>query len=111
MADTEAASNAEQPVPTLGKGSSALVRVRLEPRGWDSPRVLWRSRDDPEGEPLFALEDVDEGRHWGSFEQFHQLAERSLWTALSVVADNLPGVAQVRAFFSCAVLSFSRVFS
>ena len=37
--------------------------------------------------------------------------ERSLRTALSVVADNLPDVAQVHAFFSRAVLSFSRVFS
>ena len=51
----------EQPVPTPGEGSSALARVRPEPRGWDHPRVLWRSRDDPEGEPLFALEDAAEG--------------------------------------------------
>ena len=93
MADAEAASAVEQPASTSGEGSSALVWVRPEPRGWDHPRVLWRNRDDPEGEPLFALEDMDEGRHWGSFEQFRQLAERSLRTALSVVADNLPGIA------------------
>ena len=37
--------------------------------------------------------------------------ERSLRTALSVVANDLPRVAQVRAFFSRAVSSFSRVFS
>ena len=61
VADAEAASTAEQPVPTHAEGSSALVRVRPEPHGWDSPRVLWRSRDDPEGEPLFALEDMAEG--------------------------------------------------
>ncbi|XP_066347856.1 uncharacterized protein [Miscanthus floridulus] len=95
VADAEAASTAEQPALTSGEGSSTLVRVQPEPRGWDSPHVLWRSRDDPEGEPLFALEDADEGGgHWGSFEQFRRLAERSLRTALSVVADNLPGVAQ-----------------
>ena len=78
-----------------------------QPRGWDHPRVLWRSRDDPEGEPLFALEDAAEGGHWGTFEQYRQLAEWSLRTALSVVADDLPGVAQVRVFFSRATLSFS----
>jgi len=55
------ASTAEQPALTSGEGSLALVRVRSKPHGWDSPRVLWRSRDDPEGEPLFALEDVVEG--------------------------------------------------
>ena len=33
----------EQPAPLLDEGSSALVRVRPEPRGWDHPRVLWRS--------------------------------------------------------------------
>jgi len=46
-----------------------------------------------------------------SFEQFYRLAEQSLRIALSVMADDLPSVAQVRAFFSCAVSSFSRVFS
>ena len=85
--------------------------MQPEPRGWDSPRVLWRSQDDPEGEPLFSFKDMDERRHWGSFEQFCQLAEQSLRTALSIVADKLPGVAQVRAFFPRAVSSFSQVFS
>ena len=61
VADAEAASTMEQPVSTLAEGSSALVRVRPEPRGWDSPSVLWRSQDDPKGGPLFALEDVAEG--------------------------------------------------
>ena len=98
----------EQPALTLGEGSSALVRVRPESRGWEHPRVLWWSRDDPEGEPLFALEDAAEGGRWDTFEQYRQLVERSLRTALSVVADELPGVAQVRAFFSHAVLSFSK---
>ena len=82
----------EQPALLLDEGSSALVRVRPEPRGWDHPRVLWRSQDDPEGEPLFALEDTAEGERWSTFEQYRELAERSLWTALSVVADELPGV-------------------
>ena len=91
---------------TPGKGSSALVRVRPEPRGWDHPRVLWQSRDDPEAEPLFALEDAAEGGRWDMFEQYRQLAERSLRTALSVVANDLPRVAQVRAFFSHAVVFF-----
>ena len=71
---------------------------------------MWRSRDDPEGEPLFALEDTAEGGRWGSFEQFRQLVERSLRTTLSVVADDLPEVAQVRAFFPDAVSSFSEFF-
>ena len=96
----------EQPTLILDEGSSALVRVRPEPRGWDHPRVLWRSRDDPEGEPLFALEDAAEGGRWGTFEQYRQLAERSLWTALSMVADELPGVAQVRVFLSHVTFPF-----
>ena len=69
--------------------------------------MLWQSQDDPKAEPLFALEDAAEGGRWDTFEQYRQLAERSLRTALSVVADDLPRVAQVCAFFSQAVLSFS----
>ena len=97
----------EQPAPLLDEGSSALVRVRPEPRGWDHPRVLWQSRDDPEGEPLFALEDAAEGGRWDTFEQYHQLVERSLRTALSVVGDDLPEVTQVQAFLSHVVSSLS----
>ena len=59
--DAEVAGVVEQLVSTPGEGNSALMRVRPEPRGWDHPRVLWQSRDDPEGEPLFALEDAAEG--------------------------------------------------
>ena len=106
MAGAEATGVVEQPVPTLGKGSSALVRVRPEPHGWNHPHVLWQSRDDPRAEPLFALEDAAEGGRWDTFEQYRQLAKRSLQTTLSVVANDLPRVAQVRAFFSHAVLSF-----
>ena len=106
VVDAEETGAVEQPAPILDEGSSALVRVRPEPRGWDHQRVLWRSRDDPEGEPLFALEDAAEGGRWGTFEQYRQLAERSLWTALSVVADELPGVAQVRVFLSRAMFTF-----
>ena len=111
MADAEAASTAEQPAPTSSEGSSALVRVQPEPRGWDHPRVLWRSQDDPKGEPLFALEDAAEGGCWDTFEQYLCLAERSLRTALSVVAEDLPGVARVRAFLSCAASPSFRVLS
>ena len=60
-AEAEAASTVERPVPTPAEGSSVLVRVRPEPRGWDSPRVVWGNQADPEGEPVFALEDVAEG--------------------------------------------------
>ena len=93
MIDAEVAGTVEQPAPTPGEGSSALVWVRPEPHGWDHSRVLWQSWDDPEGEPLFALEDMAEGGRWDTFEQYRQLAEWSLRTALSVVADDLPGVA------------------
>ena len=61
VVDAEETDAVEQPAPLLDKGSSALVRVQPEPRGWDHPRVLWRSWDDPKGEPLFALEDATEG--------------------------------------------------
>jgi len=106
VVDVEETNAVEQPAPLLDEGGSALVRVRPEPHGWDHPRVLWRSRDDPEGEPLLALEDAAEGGRWNTFEQYRQLAERSLRTALSVVADELPGVAQVRAFLSRATFTF-----
>ena len=92
-ADVEVDSTAEQPVPAPGEGNSALARVRPEPRGWNHPRVSWLSRDDPEGEPLFALEDAVEGGRWSSFEQYRRLAVQSLRTALSVMDDDLPGVA------------------
>ncbi|XP_066342155.1 uncharacterized protein [Miscanthus floridulus] len=94
VVDAEETDAMEQPALLLDEGSSALVRVRPEPHGWDHPRVLWRSQDDPEGEPLFALEDTAEGGRWSTFEQYCELAERSLWTTLYVVADELPGVAQ-----------------
>ena len=106
VVDAKETNAVEQPAPLLDEGGSALVRVRPEPRGWDHPRVLWRSRDDPEGEPLLALEDAAEGGRWNTFEQYRQLAERSLRTALSVVADELPGVAQVRVFLSRVTFTF-----
>jgi len=77
-ADVEAASTAEQPVPDLAEGGSALVRVHPEHHGWNFPRVLWRDRADPEGEPVFALEDVTEGGRWDTLEQYRQLAVQSL---------------------------------
>ncbi|XP_066385387.1 uncharacterized protein [Miscanthus floridulus] len=92
VADAGAASAVEQ--PASGEGSAALVRVRPEPYGWDHPRIWWRSRDDPKGEPIFALEDVAEGGRWDTLEQYRSLAERSLRTALSVVANDLPGVSR-----------------
>ena len=107
VVDAEETDAVEQPAPLLDEGSSALVRVRPEPRGWDHPRVLWWSRDDPDGEPLFALEDTAEGGRWSTFEQYRELAERSLRTVLSVVADELPRVAQVRVFLSLVMLYFS----
>ena len=93
MVDAKDVGAVGQPAPILDEGNSALVRVRPEPRGWDHPRVLWRILDDPEGEPLFAPEDEAEGGRWDTFEQYRQLAKRSLRTALSMVADDLPGVA------------------
>ena len=92
MANARAASSVEQPASASGEGSAALVRVRPEPYGWDHLRVWWRSRDDPEGEPIFALEDVAKGGRWDTLEQYHSLAERSLRTALSIVANDLPRV-------------------
>ena len=107
VADAEAASTVEQPALTSGEGSAALVRVQPKPHGWDHPRVWWQSRNDPKGEPLFALEDAAEGGRWGTFEQYRQLAERSLRTALSVLAEDLPGVSQVCVLLSRATWSFS----
>ena len=106
MAGAEVAGVVDQPAPTSGEGSSALAWVRPKPCGWNHTHVLWQSRDDPEAEPLFALEDMAEGGHWDMFEQYRQLAERSLRTTLSVVANDLPGVTQVCAFFSHAVVFF-----
>ena len=92
-ANAEAASTVEQLVPASSEGSSALIRVRPEPRGWDHLCVSWLSRDDLEGEPLFTLEDAAKGGRWGSFEQYRRLVVRSLRTALSIMDDDLPGVA------------------
>ncbi|XP_066311631.1 basal body protein 10-like [Miscanthus floridulus] len=108
VADAEAASTIEPPALTSSEGSSALVWVRPEPHKWDSPRVLWQSQDDPEGEPLFALEDVVEGGRWDSFEQFHYLAERSLRTALSVMADALLGELKARSLRKSLFLQWER---
>ena len=41
VVDAEVAGTMEQPAPTPGEGSSALVRVRPEPHRWDHLRVLW----------------------------------------------------------------------
>ncbi|XP_066381162.1 uncharacterized protein [Miscanthus floridulus] len=41
VVDAEDAGAVEQPAPVLDKRSSALVRARPEPRGWDHPQVLW----------------------------------------------------------------------
>ncbi|XP_066392751.1 uncharacterized protein [Miscanthus floridulus] len=70
VVDAKAVGTMEQLAPTSGEGSSALVRVQPEPHGWDHPRVLWQSQDDPEGESLFTLEDTAEGGHWDTFEQY-----------------------------------------
>ena len=43
VVDVEETGIMEQPALILGEGSSALVRAQPEPRGWDHPRVLWRS--------------------------------------------------------------------
>ena len=109
-ADVEADSTAEQPVLAPSEGDSALARVRPEPHGWNHPRISWLSQDDPEGKPLFALEDAVEGGRWSSFEQYRRLAVQSLRTALSVMDVDLPGVAQVCVFFSRAVSSCSESF-
>ena len=109
-ADVEADSTSEQPVLAPGEGNSALAWVRPEPHGWNHPRISWLSRDDPEGWPLFALEDAVEGGRWSSFEQYRRLAVQSLRTALSVMDDDLPGVVQVRVLFSRAVLTCSESF-
>jgi len=69
-ADAEVVSTMEQLAPASGEGSSALIRVQPKPCGWDHPRVLWRSQDDPKGEPLFALEDAAEEGRWDTFKQY-----------------------------------------
>ncbi|XP_066337087.1 basal body protein 10-like [Miscanthus floridulus] len=91
-ADAEAASTAEQQVPDPAEGSSALVPLRPEPPGWNFPRVFWRDQADPEGEPVFALEDVAEGGRWDTLEEYRRLAVRSLQTAMTVMERDLPGV-------------------
>ena len=103
-ADVEVASTTEQPVPDPAEGSSALARLRPEPRGWNFPRVFWRNRADPEGEPVFALEDTAEGGHWDTLEQYRQLAVRSLQTAMTIMGRDLPGVTQVSTFLLHAAL-------
>ncbi|XP_066384518.1 uncharacterized protein [Miscanthus floridulus] len=45
---------------------------------------------DPEGEPVFALEDIAEGGRWDTLEQYRQLAVRSLQTAMTIMGRDLP---------------------
>ncbi|XP_066320194.1 uncharacterized protein [Miscanthus floridulus] len=93
VADAGAASVVEQPASASGEGSAALIR------------------DDPEGEPIFALEDATEGGRWDTLEQYRSLAERSLRTALSVVANDLPEVSQeleARSFGKSLFLRWER---
>ncbi|XP_066351674.1 uncharacterized protein [Miscanthus floridulus] len=69
------------------------------------------STDDPEGEPIFALEDVAEGGRWDTLEQYRSLAEQSLRTALFVVANDLPGVSwelEARSFGKSLFLRWER---
>ena len=103
-ADVQAASTAERPVPDPAEGSSALVRLRPEPRGWNFPPISWRNRADPEGEPVFALEDTAEEGRWGTLEQYRQLAVRSLQTVMTIMGQDLPGVTRVSTFLSRAAL-------
>ncbi|XP_066373226.1 basal body protein 10-like [Miscanthus floridulus] len=75
--------------------SAAALEVETEARQASTlPPIQSELPDDPEGEPIFALEDVAEGGRWDTLEQYRSLAERSLRTALSVVANDLPGVSQ-----------------
>ena len=94
----------EQPAPDPVEGSSALVRPRPEPRGWNFPRVFWRNRADPDGEPVFALEDTAEGGVWDTLEQYRQLAVQSLQTAMTIMGQDLPGVTRVSILLSCRVV-------
>ena len=65
---------------------------------------------DPEGEPVFALEDDAEGAEggrWDTLEQYRELAVQSMQTAMFVMQMDLPGVTQVRISLSRVALFFS----
>ena len=71
-----------------------------------SPCVVWGNRADPEGEPVFALEDVAEGGRWDTLEQYRQLAVQLMQTAMPVMQRDLPSVTQVRISLSRVALFF-----
>lgn len=53
-------------VPSAGE-ASALVRVGADPHAWGSSRVTWRDQADPEGRPVFVLDDAEEAGLWTAF--------------------------------------------
>ncbi|XP_066347825.1 uncharacterized protein [Miscanthus floridulus] len=106
-ADMIVARPSAQEVEMKAAEPSVAPLVQGPPSLRESARKV-ESQDDPKGEPLFALEDAAEGGRWDTFEQYCELAERSLRTALFVVADNLPGVAQELETRSLGKLVFLR---
>ncbi|XP_066385218.1 uncharacterized protein [Miscanthus floridulus] len=106
VVDAKETGAMEQPAPILGEGSLALVRARPEPRGWDHPRVLWWSRDNPKGESLFALEDAAEE----SEAEVTRAAEAS--SVVQMVLDTEIGEHEVlkrAALFACEALEVEGV--
>ena len=105
--DAEAANIAEQPILASSKGDLALAQVRPKPHEWNHLCVSWLSRDDPEGEPLFALEDAVEG---GALELLRAISPAGGAVAANDTvrhgrrsARRRPGT---RPLFSCGVVLF-----
>lgn len=58
-------------------------------------RLIWRGRHDPEGRPVFVLDDALEGQLWEQATLCQDLSERSLKTLSSVLSTQLPGTLKV----------------
>ncbi|XP_066385534.1 uncharacterized protein [Miscanthus floridulus] len=66
--------------------------IETEAMEVEAEQTLAPPQADPEGEPVFALEDIAEGGRWDTLEEYRQLAVRSLQTAMTVMGGDLPGV-------------------
>lgn len=75
VVDTGSISTVEEPSMRMAKapdagGSSALVRVGIDPHTWGNEHVSWQVRGDLEGSPVFTLDDVGEVDEWAAFQQY-----------------------------------------
>lgn len=87
-------------IPFQPHGSSHTVRIGSEAQVWSSTRLAWQTTPDPEEEPVYSLNDQDEGEAWEYISQVHEGAEQALVTLSNFVNVNLVEGLQVQVLAS-----------